>query len=247
MDKIIFCIATILICGYLWIESHNQKQKQNFHHQIITYENKAKQGDLNAQKLLADLYARGADLIIFDSNNSNSSNGKNLHNSAYWYEQSALQGDIESQFAIANIYENGIGIDKNLQNANYWYYQASMQGNAPSQYRLAQNFEHGKGVIQSYPDAMYWYLKLAEQGDKKAIYKVGVIYDDGLWDFPEDDKLALFWLDKLDPNDKNSPFDLRSRLLILHNPINLSKIQITQQAPQTQYINHNCHLLGWYV
>ncbi|MDO4450090.1 MAG: hypothetical protein Q4B79_03920 [Moraxella sp.] len=236
MDKVIFFAFMILICGYLWVDNHNKKQMQEFNQKLSYHYDKAVQKDLNSQKTLADLYARGADLIFSDKN------GKHLYTSAYWYEQSAIQGDVGSQFMIADIYEKGIGIEVNLQNANYWYYQASLQGDGTSQYRLTQNFENGQGVAQSYQDAMYWYTKSAEQGDKRSIYKVGVVYDDGLWGFAENNELALFWLDKLNPDDKNSPFDLRGRLLILKNPIDLSKVQIGQiQTPQTQYSNTNKH------
>lgn len=234
MNKLIFFIFIMSIFGYLLTDNHNRKSMKNFNHQLSHHYKKAIQGDLSSQKELARLYSRGADLIFTNNN------GKHLHSSAYWYEQAAKQGDMDCQFAIANIYENGIGIQVNLQNANYWYYQASLQGDSLSQYRLAKNFENGNGITQSYQDAMYWYLKLAEQGNREAIYKVGVVYDDGLWGFAEDNKQALFWLDKLDPNNKNSPFDLRSRLITLKNPIDLSKVQVNQiQIPQQQYANTN--------
>lgn len=234
MDKLFFFGSILLIFSYLWVNDHNKKQMQEFNQKLSYYYNRAIQKDLEAQKILADLYASGADLILSDKN------GKHLYTAAYWYEQSAMQGDVGSQFMIADIYEKGIGIEVNQQNANYWYYQAAVQGDSTSQYRLAQNFENANGVKQSYQDAMYWYTKSAEQDNKRAIYKVGVVYDDGLWGFAENDQLALFWLDKLDPNDKNSPFDLSSRLLILKHPIDLTRVQINQiQIPQQQYINHS--------
>lgn len=223
MDKLIFAAFILLICVSLWIDNHNQQQKQSFNNQIHYYHKQAKNGDLNAQKTLATLYARGVDLILTNTY------GVNLQNANYWYEQSALQGDMEAQYHLANNYENGMGLAVDLQNANYWYYQSAMQGNSLSQYKLAKIFENGRGVPRSYQDAMYWYIKLAEQGHKQAIYQVGIVYDDGLWGFNENDELALFWLDKLDPNDKDNPFDLRSRLLTLK----IDSIQI----PQQQYLS----------
>ena len=143
MDKFFFFVFIVVMVGYLWADNHNQKQKKIFHNKINNYQDKAKHGDLNAQKELAWLYAHGVDLYF------SKTYGVNLQNSAYWYEQSAMQGDVNSQFIIADIYENGIAIDVNLQNANYWYYQASLQGDNLSQYRLAQNFENGKGIPKS--------------------------------------------------------------------------------------------------
>lgn len=234
MNKVIFFGFISAICTYLWADKYNREQKQDFNNKIHHYQQQAEQENLEAKKALAHLYASGVRLAFFKNY------GINPQKSAYWYEQAAKQGDMDCQFAIANIYENGIGIQVNLQNANYWYYQASLQGDSLSQYRLAKNFENGNGITQSYQDAMYWYLKLAEQGNREAIYKVGVVYDDGLWGFAENNELALFWLNKLDPNNKNSPFDLRSRLIILKNPIDLSKVQVNQiQIPQQQYANTN--------
>lgn len=243
MEKLFYFVILIIILIYIWVDDFNQKQKQDFDNKIYYHHKKAEQGDLKSQNILADLYARGVALKF------NKNYGVNLQNSAYWHEQSALKGDKDAQYNIANIYENGIGVAVNLQNANYWYYQSALQGNHLSQYRLAQNFENGKGITQSYQDAMYWYIKLAEQGDKKAIYKVGVVYDDGLWGFNENDKLALFWLDKLNPNDKNNPFELRQRLIALKYPVKIPQQQYVSNTKSysSQYYGHSrqCTATCW--
>ncbi len=244
MNNLTFRILCIILVIFIWVNDKNTQQENSFKETLSKNYILAKQGDIKSMVYLADFYRIGKNTLFYNDI-FNTAYGRNLYNSAYWYEQAALKGDAYAQLKIADIYQNGIAVEKNLQNANYWYHQSAIQGEVFAQMQFAKNLEKGIGIKQNYNEAMYWYLQAANQGYSDAIYKIGVIYDDGLWGFPEDDKKALFWLQKIrkDPNDHSGNFtinqDVFHRLLQLENPIDLSSLSPPTHTPKQQFNSNN--------
>lgn len=213
----------IALCTTVIVSKDNQNTKNSYHQQVQELTKLAQAGDIQHQVQLAHLLQTGQNLWF------QSGYGKDLQTAAYWYEQAALAGDAQAQFALADIWAHGTGVPTNIQNANAWYYQAAKQNHSQAQYKLAQNLETGNGIDTNYLGAIHWYTQAAQDGNLDAIYRLGVIYDDGLLNTPENDKMALFWLSKLPPNTKSAP-DLSSRLFALQTLI-VTHIENTEPQP----------------
>ena len=118
------------------------------------YQQKAKQGDADAQFNLALLYHHGAGT-------------KHDHrNAIYWYIKAAQQGHVQAQYKLGSLYysfrfEEDVPQDSNR--AVYWLTKAAEQGYVQAQYKLGHIYESGDVAPQDYKQAFFWYTKAAEQ------------------------------------------------------------------------------------
>lgn len=224
-----FIILLILVVISFGANDRNTKQKNQFYRQITVYTQQARQGDMDAMRILAEKYATG-EYTLFDNHF-----GKNLTYSAYWYEQLADKGNTDAQLKIAQIYRYGTGVavdlekavywyeqltkkgnldahfeiakiyeqgfdgKPNLEQANVWYYQAYLKGHHEAGFILANNLLYGKGVDRNEQQAINIYQNLAEKHYEPAIYMIGYIYDDGLFGIQENNQIALQYFNKI-PN-----------------------------------------------
>jgi TPR repeat protein len=144
---------------------------------------KAEQGDAQAQYQLADQYWLGwgvpQDYVMAIS----------------WYTKAAEQGFAQAQFSLAQMYANGEGIAQNLTEALKWYTKAAQQGNADAQTTLGYMYASGQGVDQNYTEAARWYTKAAEQGNADAQLMLGTLHVQG-WGVPQDFAAAVTWYEK---------------------------------------------------
>jgi len=94
----------------------------------------AEQGDIDAQKELADCYSFGKGLEQND-------------NQAFkWYKAAAEQGDKIAQEKLADCYYFGCGIHKSYTDAFKWYEKSIESGNIRAIYQLSECYFQGKGV-----------------------------------------------------------------------------------------------------
>ena len=138
----------------------------------------ADQGDVKAQRSLAERYRKGDGVPQDD------------RESAKWYRRAAEQGCIEAQSYLGVMYEGGRGIRQNHVRAVKWFERAAEQGDCFAQYDLGIMYERGRGVQQSDKEAAKWFRSSAEQGHADAQFNLGVLFTEGRG-VPQDDVEAV--------------------------------------------------------
>ena len=115
---------------------------------------KAKQGNADAQYNLALLYYLGSEVP------------RDIRYAIYWYTKAAKQGHVNAQYELGELYIDGTGIiQHDSKQGIYWLTKAAEQGLAQAQFSLAYIHEYGEEGPLDYKKAFYWYTKAAEQGD----------------------------------------------------------------------------------
>ncbi len=151
---------------------------------VKNYKLAAKNGSIEAQKRLAEIYKNG---ILGVS--------KNQKESFKWYLIAAERGDYDAAFYVALAYVNGSGIEKNYVDAVKWYRIAADHGSSSAMNNLAVCFENGHGVEKNENKAFSLYLKSAELGGLMAANNVSVCFQKGTGTEPNPQQ-ALFWKEK---------------------------------------------------
>lgn len=256
MDKLFFFGSILLICGYLWTDNHNRKQKQNFRQKIHQCEIKTKsqpKEDIicladgipchlqkNWEKVegmlcLAENYRSGIDILFSDKKY-----GQDLQQSLYWYEKLALDGYPDAQFEMAKIFKYGIGISQDLKNANAWYYQAYQSGNLEAGFILANHLEQGRGIEQNHQMALSLYNELANIYYEPAIFKMGEIYYKGLYGIEKNRDVALQYFQKIPNYQGVSGINGMIEKIRMEISIEtaMAQKQLELQIPQQQYLSN---------
>ncbi len=141
-----------------------------------------KQGDVNAQYKLGDMYLRGKGVE------------RDLQKSIGWYEAAAKQGHVEAPVNLAAIYHNEEdGIPKDLRKALKWLKAAAREGHPEAQNRIGYMYYHGEEGLRDFQRAFQWFKAAAKQGHVEAQYSVAHAYYHGKG-VPRDPKKALKWL-----------------------------------------------------
>jgi hypothetical protein len=105
-------------------------------------EQRATQGDADAQYKLGVLYMKGEGGPQVDTE------------AAQWFGKAAEQGHVDAQLAL--MYSVGLGIQDDLTETVKWYREAAEQGDAEAQITLALMYYNGLGVPQSEVIAYQW-------------------------------------------------------------------------------------------
>ncbi len=117
----------------------------------------AEQGDVSAQKKIANFYIEGlgtsADASL----------------AIAWYQKAALQSDAESMRQIGVIYDKGRGVPVDYVAAEKWQRKSAELGDAQAQYNLAIYLYYGIGTPQNKVEAISWMSKSADQKYARAI------------------------------------------------------------------------------
>jgi rRNA maturation protein Nop10 len=156
---------------------------------------KAKEGDAQAQAILAFWYRRGFCGLEHEAANyreaekwatlsagqtnilgtcvlgliiHDEKSGALLNEFASGLKGLAEDGDPYAQCCLAEMYLNGYSCPRDVSVAADWYRKAAEQGNMEGQYKLGYLYSEGKGVKKDYAEAAMWYKKAAEQGDSIA-------------------------------------------------------------------------------
>jgi TPR repeat protein len=115
---------------------------------------KANQGDANAQFNLGLLYERGTGTL------------PDTKQAVYWYTKAAQQGHVNAQYKLGSSYHNfryEENVPQDSNRAVYWLTKAAEQGYVQAQYKLGHMYEYGDVAPQDYKQAFFWYTKAAEQ------------------------------------------------------------------------------------
>ena len=124
----------------------------------VKYQTKlAERGDLNAQRLLAQIYWTGG-----------LGTQQSYEKSAAWRERAALQGDPTDQFQLAEVYASGRGVTRSYETAAQWYGKAAEQNHPEAQYRLGMLYHNGIGVRRDGASAKQWLEKASNNGSYTA-------------------------------------------------------------------------------
>ena len=94
---------------------------------------RAKEGNLEAQKDLAMAYVRGDEIE------------QNYEEAFKWYKAAAEQGDSDAQNSLYNRYAKGEGVEQNSEEAMKWLHRSADQGHGLAYYNLG--FEYSSGVL----------------------------------------------------------------------------------------------------
>ena len=123
----------------------------------------AAQGNINAQRLLGDIYFIGQGIK------------QNLKTAIKWYKQAAEQGDPYSQNALGSMYRKGEGVKQDFQKSFEWYLQAAGKNILSAQENIGHMYMEGIGTEQNYRKAHNYLLQAAEKESGAAEFLLGII------------------------------------------------------------------------
>ena len=125
---------------------------------------RAKEGNLEAQKDLAMAYVRGDEIE------------QNYEEAFKWYKAAAEQGDADAQNSLYNRYAKGEGVEQNSEEAMKWLHRSAEQGYGLAYYNLGFEYSSGDLVRKDELEAIKWYKKAAKKDIKEAYYQLGFLY-----------------------------------------------------------------------
>ena len=125
---------------------------------------RAKEGNLEAQKDLAMAYVRGDEIE------------QNYEEAFKWYKAAAEQGDADAQNSLYNRYAKGEGVEQNSEEAMKWLHRSAEQGYGLAYYNLGFEYSSGDLVKKNELEAIKWYKKAAKKDIKEAYYQLGFLY-----------------------------------------------------------------------
>lgn len=124
--------------------------------QIKTMNQKAANGDLQAQAELAERYYKGEGLK------------QDYAQAAHWYRRLAEKGVANAQLTLGLMYIKGNGVEKNDAQAVQWLTQAAEQRMPMAQYLLGMANLEGHGVKQDLINAYMWFEIVASVDNQNA-------------------------------------------------------------------------------
>jgi TPR repeat protein len=143
---------------------------------------RARDGDVPAQTLAAEILARGLGVP------------RDQREAAKWYERAAEGGDPEAQFQYALLLIDGRYVGKDEKQAFALMEAAAEAGNVLAQFNFAQMAIDRDPGPKGIERAIAYYERAAKAGLPDAQYAMSQIYADGLGGRPQDDVEARRWL-----------------------------------------------------
>lgn len=158
------------------VEEDKEEAKRWYHKGIEQYKLLAKQGDVQTQGKLGDIYDELEDYT----------------EAVKWYKKAAEQGDVYAQGSLAYYYRDGKGVEANGYEAKKWFDKTikedidlAEKGEAEAQFELGRKYSQMRKVTFSKEEklkdvfgieAVKWYKKAADQGYQFAQYNLGKCY-----------------------------------------------------------------------
>ena len=121
-----------------------QEQKPTPEQQFKTVQQKAEQGDAEAQFNLGVMYTNGYGVW------------QDYAQAAAWFLKAAEHGDAKAQIALGYACAKGQGVPQDDAQALAWYRKAADQGDPDAQSNLGAMYADGVGVSQDYVEALKW-------------------------------------------------------------------------------------------
>ncbi len=111
-------------------------------------------GDVDAQAVLGDIYAKG---FI---------EPQNLESAVYWYNLAARYGNTYAQYMMGLSNQLGWLGRPNADEANNWFREATINGtNACAQRRVAQFFNDIDSALYDFAESFRWFERAAKNND----------------------------------------------------------------------------------
>jgi TPR repeat protein len=124
---------------------------------IGALQEKAEQGDADAQYLLGVAYHEGRDVPQDDKK------------AGQWYRRAAEQENADAQYALGVAYYTGLGVTQDDAAAAKWFRRAAEQGNVNAQNDLSVCYAQGTGVSQDNVQAYAWATVAAARGKQESV------------------------------------------------------------------------------
>ena len=134
---------------------------------VSQLEEKAKEGDPNAQLFLGIKQLSGADVPRDEARG------------AALISEAAASGSAPAQYRLGALYEQGVGVDQDYAEAKSWYEMAALSGNRKAMHNLAVLYAEGKGVKQDYSKAAEWFNRAANLDLTDSQYNLGILLKRG--------------------------------------------------------------------
>ncbi len=115
----------------------------------------AKNGDIDAQTLLGEMYLDGIGVE------------RDSQKAFYWLVRAAKQKDAQAEYLLGYMYEHGIFVSEDITKAVSWYKKAALQGDVMAQYNLALIYKDGKGSIGKDMQEAFKWLQMVEAEEDK--------------------------------------------------------------------------------
>ncbi len=158
------CIQALLVgAGYGGPRTQSQQsvpqQNPTLEQQFATVQQKAEQGDTQAQFTLGGMYTNGYGVW------------QDYAQAAAWFLKAADHGDAKAQIALGYAYAKGQGVPQDDARAMAWYRKAAEQGDAEAQFKLGVIYADEVGVPQDNIEALMWMNLAAAQvsGDTEKV------------------------------------------------------------------------------
>ena len=142
----------------------------------------AKDGNLEAQKLLATAYLQG-----------NLGLPQSLPNAHHWFLKAAAQGDADAMNNVGYTLYRGYLGKADPMSAKAWFEKAARVGNSNAMVSLAQIYEQGEVGKRDAKKAMGWLVKAAEAHNRQAIERLVRVYRNGELDQKADPRRVAYW------------------------------------------------------
>lgn len=144
--------------------SNSDEKKEYYKRLEPIYENLAKEGNSDAQLILADIYFKAL------------SGTYDTKKSFEWTKKSADNGNVSAMYNTGFKYYTGTGVQKSIENAKKYYLKAAKlndvdaMGSIGSIYIEEGNIEEGLNYLKS----------AAEKNDALSLFELGLIYCEGV-------------------------------------------------------------------
>ena len=168
---------------------YNKMEKVDYPTVVLWLRRSARQGNLEAEYALGQIYHRGKPGIPVD-----------LKEAEFWYKKAAVQGDKQAikQLDVlrampAYQLESPPSIDEKWEID--WLMKTASYGDPQSQYQLARLYQEGKKLPMNYGKALSWYYQVAQSGHLEAMCALGYLYLEGKGTEANIEK-ALAWYER---------------------------------------------------
>jgi len=153
--SIFFILGHISVClPQKVLAELNDKLKPS----VQSIQQKANQGEADAQFALGRLYYQGAGFP------------QDTKQAIYWLTKAAKQGHVFAQYKLGDLYMRADGekFSHPHKQAVFWYTKAAEQGFVLAQYELGRIYKNGNEGPPDYRQALFWFTTAAENGQPDA-------------------------------------------------------------------------------
>lgn len=161
--------------GYRWLSAQGQ-------YDWTGMQAEAKEGNLEAQKILGLAYLQGKGDL-----------SKDLSIAHFWFLKAAEQGDADSMNNVGYTLYRGFLGKTDLVGAKTWLEKAALKGSTNAMLTLAYIYERGELGIRDPKKTLYWLIKAGEANNRQAIARLVGIYSNGELDQKPNAKQLAYW------------------------------------------------------